>query len=318
MNASFLCAEITATDARFGLVNQTDGRYRVTASTHLSTPASVNIEALIQAAQKTLETETAVIILTLPASIKDQCCQATWLPWPVSAAQIQSSIGLPCHLIHRQEAMGWGLPLVKDEQCIPLGPTLAIQPGNRCLLNVSTDLSETVLYWNGHHHHPFATAGEHTDFAPQDDTEIQILELLMDQYGQATWGDVISGRGLAMLNRWLSDDPACCISGEDICDRAEQGDTAAQIVTTRLLSLLGREAANLALKSMSMGGVYLTGDILSRLPQELVQRTLYPAFINKPGSADLLAQIPLYWVDEPDLALIGAAHWARVQGIEQE
>ncbi len=76
------------------------------------------------------------------------------------------------------------------------------------------------------------------------------------------------------------------------------------------VSILGAEAGNLALKVLSLGGVYLGGGIPPRILPALKQERFLSSFRNKGRLSVVLEQMPVYVILKPKVALRGAAYHA--------
>jgi glucokinase len=74
-----------------------------------------------------------------------------------------------------------------------------------------------------------------------------------------------------------------------------------------LVSILGAEAGNLALKVLSTGGVYLAGGIPARILPVLEDGRFMRSFMAKGRMSELLSRMPV-WVVALHAALLGAAH----------
>lgn len=75
----------------------------------------------------------------------------------------------------------------------------------------------------------------------------------------------------------------------------------------RFVSILGREAGNLALKVVTTGGVYLGGGIPPCILPALEKEWLLEAFWNKGIMTEMLIQVPVHVITNPHIALLGAA-----------
>jgi glucokinase len=73
------------------------------------------------------------------------------------------------------------------------------------------------------------------------------------------------------------------------------------------VSILGAEAANLALKVMATNGVYLGGGIPRRILPFLENGRFMKSFRNKGRMSDLVSRIPIFVILNPLIALLGAA-----------
>jgi glucokinase len=72
--------------------------------------------------------------------------------------------------------------------------------------------------------------------------------------------------------------------------------------------ILGDEAANMALKVLATGGVYLAGGIPAHILPKLTDGRFMRAFLNKGRMSDLLRAMPVH-VITARAALIGAAQY---------
>jgi glucokinase len=73
-----------------------------------------------------------------------------------------------------------------------------------------------------------------------------------------------------------------------------------------LVSILGAEAGNLALKVLATGGLYLAGGVATHLSSALQQPGFMRAFTSKGRFKDLMERIPVHLITAR-AALIGAA-----------
>jgi glucokinase len=93
----------------------------------------------------------------------------------------------------------------------------------------------------------------------------------------------------------------------DALDKGPPCDIA--IETMRLFTdILADEAANLALKMLSLGGLYLGGGLSARIGPFLEPERFMATF-SRGVYRELLDQIPIRIILNPDSALLGAAFW---------
>lgn len=72
-----------------------------------------------------------------------------------------------------------------------------------------------------------------------------------------------------------------------------------------LLNILAAEAANFTLKVLATGGIYLGGGMLPRLLAHIDQGRFMKIFCRG-VYRDMLADIPVHIITDPNTALIGA------------
>jgi glucokinase len=192
------------------------------------------------------------------------------------------------------------------------------------LIAAGTGLGEAILYDDGHHYHPMASEGGHGDFAPRDETEIDLLRYLIKKLGHVSYERVVSGPGIANIYAFLRDsgridepgwlkekiaaaeDVSAAISEEGLA-----GSSAIAVQTLDLfVSVYGAEAGNLALRGKATGGVYVGGGIAPKLLDKLKDGTFMRAFVDKGRYRQLLSSIPVRVILNDQAALQGAAFYA--------
>lgn len=81
--------------------------------------------------------------------------------------------------------------------------------------------------------------------------------------------------------------------------------------TLRLFcEIYGAEAGNLALKSMSLGGVYIGGGIAPKILPVIKSESFMNAFVSKGRFEEMLRGMQVKVSLNPKTALLGAAHFA--------
>jgi glucokinase len=130
--------------------------------------------------------------------------------------------------------------------------------------------------------------------------------------------EIISGRGFRRIHEFLN--PALRHSSFDTAG----GDAAREITQQGLAQscpvcvetlqvwtdAYGAEAGNLALRTVSLGGVYVAGGIAPKILPKLQDGTFLRAFCGKSKFAAVLARIPISVVVNEDAPVWGAAYQA--------
>jgi glucokinase len=98
----------------------------------------------------------------------------------------------------------------------------------------------------------------------------------------------------------------------------EEKDPLCQETLRLFARIYGAEAGNLALKTMSAGGVYIGGGIAPKILPVLASGEFMDAFLSKGRFKALLSAMPVKVALNPDTALDGAARYAadRLIGLE--
>ncbi len=248
-------------------------------------------------------------------------CQTTNLPWVVDGAMLAKRFDIPnVKLLNDLEAMAHGILLLRPDEIETLNAgTPPPHSQAIALIAAGTGLGESILFWNGSHYQPMPSEGGHADFAPNSDNEIELLRHLRGHYLHVSYERVLSGPGLHAIYdyvrdskknepTWLSEqikagDPPAVIAEAGLKGQADIAKQALDLFA----SIYGAEAGNLALKAMTLNGVYLGGGIAPKLLAKLKDGTFMKAFTNKGRYARFMSSIPVKVVMNQKTPLLGAA-----------
>jgi glucokinase len=283
------------------------------------------LEPLLRDFQREIETPVDCVVLGVPGPVRDGHCKATNLPWEIDEGALRAHLDVPCaRLINDLEAVAWGLDDLHEEQLHVLNPGEPRAVGHRAVIAPGTGLGEAGLYWDGARHHPFATEGGHTDFAPGTALHTRLQDYIRGRFGHASWERVLSGRGLVNLYEFMLADrglpaPDWFVAARDGADPAPAVSRAGlerrcpvAADTLRLFAgLLGAETGNLALKLNAQGGVYVGGGIAPHVLPVLEAGDFQQAFRSKGRMSHLLERIPVRVILEPATPLYGAARYGQ-------
>ena len=261
--------------------------------------------------------------------VKHSRSETTNLPWVVDARQLAGQLGIASVvLINDLEANAYGVAALEAKDFVILSHGAPDAEGNAAIIAAGTGLGEAGLYWDGAQHHPFACEGGHTDFAPRNELEIELLRYLLTRFTRVSYERVLSGPGLYNIYQFLRDtgrgkepvwlteelreqDPAATISQAALTDRSALCVQALDL----FVSLYGAEAGNLALKVMATGGLYVGGGIAPKILQKLQDSTFVQAFITKGRMQPLLEAMPVRVILNDKTALLGAARCALLRAV---
>ena len=250
------------------------------------------------------------------------------LPWVVDSGNIAQRFKLDSvALLNDLEAAAYGIFTLEPQELFTLNEGVSGQRGNKVLIAAGTGLGEATLYDDGRDYHPSASEGGHADFAPRNETEIDLLRYLIKKFGRVSYERVVSGPGLANIYEFLRDggrmeEPAWLkekiAAAEDIsaaiAQEALAGSSAICVKALDLfVSVYGAEAGNLALRGKATGGVYIGGGIAPKIVDKLKDGTFMRAFVDKGRYREFLSGMPVRVILNDQAALQGAAFYSKVK-----
>jgi glucokinase len=248
-------------------------------------------------------------------------CQATNLPWVVDGASLAARFTLPTvRLLNDLEATAYGLLVLRPDEIEVLNAGSPPEsPTTMALIAAGTGLGEAILFSHRSHYHPMPSEGGHASFAPTNDLEIELLRYLRSSHLHVSWERVLSGPGLVNIYEFLRDtkkneptwvaerlkagDPAAVIAEVGLAKGAEICVQALEL----LASMYGAEAGNLALKALSLSGLYVGGGVAPKLLPLLKAGGFMRAFVDKGRYKRLLSGVPVRVIMNEKTALLGAA-----------
>ncbi len=325
-----LAGDIGGTHTRLALVETTAVGLKIIAEKTFASREWSSLEAAVREFLSHHPGDPAKASFGIAGPVLNGRCEATNLPWVVDSKALARRLRLKhVGLINDLEANAYGIVVLQGRDFVILNKGVRNAKGNRAIISAGTGLGEAGMYWDGKNYHPFASEGGHSDFAPRNHLEKELLDYSLSRYQRVSYERLISGPGLVNIYRFLKDTG----KGEEpawLAEQMGQGDPAPIISQHALdrksplclqaleifVSLYGAEAGNLALTLMATGGLYLGGGIAPKIIRELKEPEFMNAFTAKGRLKPLLQDIPVRVIMNPKTALLGAA-WHAAFDLEE-
>jgi glucokinase len=277
---------------------------------------SQKFSGLIPILEQFVKTPVSVACFGVAGPVRGNRVHTTNLPWVLDGTEVARHLRIdPVFLLNDLVAHAFGIEEIEEKDLCTLQKGEK-QKGNRALIAAGTGLGEAGLYFDGQHYHPFASEGGHVDFAPRTPLESELWLFMKKKGGHVSYERVLSGDGIYQIYQFLIEtrrgkpNPAVRKT-EDL--KPDQDATARQAIEM-FVSIYGAETGNLALKFLSLGGIYLAGGIATHFVEELKKESFLKAFLDKGRFQELLRTIPIHIIVNEESALLGAAAYARKKG----
>ncbi len=316
-----LAGDIGATNTRLALYVRERGRLRSLDERVYPSRESRDLQGIVRRfLDETGARGIARACFGIAGPVREGVVRTTNLPWVVDASSLARELSIrSVSLLNDLEATACGIAALEADDLAVLAEGHPEARGNAAVIAAGTGLGEAGMFWDGRENHPYGTEGGHSSFAPNGETEIDLLRHLTERFGHVSWERVLSGPGLHNIYRFLRDggrgeepewlareiregDPAAAISRAALDGRSSLCSLAMDL----FVSLYGSEAGNLALKTMATGGLYVGGGIAPRIIDRLRGPAFMKSFVSKGRFQTLLEAIPVRVILNDRTALLGA------------
>jgi glucokinase len=306
--ARILVGDIGATHSRLAIYGFPAGQAKVLRRETYASSEHDGLTEILASFLRGEREEVEAACLGLPGPIHaGRVFPLTNLPWEVDREKVHRAVGTDrVALINDVEASAAGISELQPDELICLHPGQADPAGNRVVISVGTGLGVSALTPTGH---TFATEAGHATFSPRRDPDFDLYAQLQQEYGHVSWERVASGSALSRIHALLALAPYPYLEGPEIVKRYDADPVCEQTVET-FRRYVGTAAGDIALTLMATGGIYLGGGVAANVLDKDNAGQFLEAFQDKGRMRPLLEKIPVYVVNESDLALRGAARTA--------
>lgn len=303
-----------------------------------STYVSNDFDDLVPMVQKFLtrvgDKKPARACFAIAGPVVENTSNLTNLNWILNSDRLQQELGIKkVSLINDFAANSYGVLGLKEADLYTLQPGEFRPNSPIAVIGAGTGLGEGFLIPQGQQYQPFSSEGGHTDFAPRNQLEIDLLKYLQIKLKQEhiSVERIVSGQGIINVYQYLRDsnfeqesteighkirsweqnqdktiDPAAIISQSAL----NQSDRLCLKTMEMFVEAYGAETGNLALKLLSYGGIYIAGGIAAKILPLMKNKSFLLAFQSKGRMSTLLQQIPIHIVLNPQVGLIGSILYA--------
>lgn len=324
-----LAGDVGGTKVNLALYDFVDGNLKHTRDKQFPAKEYGGLEEIVK--EFIVSEKITAACFGVPGPVRDGRLRLTNLPWTLDSRELAADLKIDyVFLINDLQANGYGIAELGADQIHTLSEGDPRQMGNRALISAGTGLGECFMIWDGRDYVPYPSEGGHADYAPRNEDEIDLLRFLKQKYnGRTSQERVVSGQGLTNCYEFLREvrgieepswiaeriaveDPNAVITELAMAAKSEICEKALDM----FVSAYGAEAGNLALKVLSVGGLYVGGGIAPRILEKLKDGTFMKAFTDKGRLSQLLVNMPVRVILESRTALMGAAAYAEARAAE--
>jgi glucokinase len=249
--------------------------------------------------------------------------KVTNLPWEIDEVSLARDLNFKfVHLMNDLEAVARAVPILRPGDVSTLNVGQPVPKGAIAVVAPGTGLGESFLTWDGSKYVSHSSEGGHADFAPTNERQVGLLKYMFKRFDHVSVEHVCSGIGIPNIYEYLSDieqipekpeiaqliasatDRTAAIANAAF-DKHNPSQLCRETVDT-FISILANEAANMALKVMATGGIYLAGGIPLHILREAEKSRFMETFKRKGRFTHFMERIPVHLILNR-AALVGSA-----------
>lgn len=311
-----IVADIGGTNARFGLVQELTQTIHITEQHIFDCSEYDTFSHVLNAYLNRLDNlKPKNMCIAIAGPIIGDTIKMTNLSWEFSITQIKQQFELErFDVINDFAAQALSVTQLTPTDLITIKPGNPISTAAKTILGPGTGLGVASLIHTPHNWIALPSEGGHANFAPSSLLEIEIFKMLRRSDQHVSLETLLCGSGLVRLHNALSEINDAIhknterLTPADITKEALHDKSSASYKTLCVFfRILGSAAGNIALTVGARGGVYLTGGILPRVSNILLESDFKESFNRKGVMRHYVEEIPAYLITHPQPALLGAA-----------
>ena len=271
------------------------------------------------------------VCFAVAGPISEGKVQFTNLPWFVEETQLKAELNLQnVKLINDFEAIAYGIRTLSPQNIRCLQPGLPQKDSPISIIGAGTGLGVALV----HNTIVTPTEGGHVDFAPTDESQMQLLAYLRKQHHRVSVERVLSGPGLTNIYKCCRNFPlynqqenpnlkfliqnAAAPAADILHYAVNEGDPISLRSMDIFIKCYGSVAGNLALTTLPRGGLYIVGGIAPKILSLLEDGRFLDSFLDKGRMTHLLKEIPIQVVLDSHVGLQGAANYGYQLGVNEK
>ena len=331
MSFPYIVADIGGTNARFALVSGFKSACRCTQEFVLEDVKAYKcsefnrFEDVFDHYLEALCKDVTGACVSIAGPVSDNCVSMTNLDWSFSGDKLKARYQFSFfHVINDFAAnamsvisLGGGDLVRVQSPVVPHVENKKVNLLPRAIVGPGTGLGVASVVHTGKSWMPVPGEGGHANFAPVTNLDIELYKLIQKDISYVSLETLLCGAGLSRLYMALAElrdervDEQASLPEHISAAALSHSDMLAVEALSIFCRVLGSAAGNIALTVGASGGVFLTGGILPRVSDFLLQSDFSHAFTNKGVMSHYVEALSVDLVIHKEPALIGSAAYVE-------
>ncbi|MEM9796618.1 MAG: glucokinase [Pseudomonadota bacterium] len=239
--------------------------------------------------------------------------ELTNLDWSIDIARLTAATGaMHGAILNDLQAQGHALGHLPDGAIETVIDCQDRRDATRLVIGVGTGFNAAPVHLTPTGRFVPPCEAGHANLPIRTDAELRLCAFVSTAHGFPAVEDVLSGRGLEQVYRWLASEAGSDEEylAAEIMDRVPT-DKRAEAAVRQFIRILGTVAGNLSLIHLPFGGVYLVGGVARAMGPYLAAMDFADAFRDKGRFAGFMSNFSVSLVCDDFAALTGCAAHLR-------
>lgn len=241
--------------------------------------------------------------------VADGVAALTNLDWSIDRERLLQATGAERgDILNDLQAQGHALGHLPPGACEPVIEAPERDGATRLVVGIGTGFNAAPVHVTPSGRFVPPCEAGHANLPIRTESDLRLCNFVSTAHGFPAVEDVLSGRGLEQVYRWLatedgSDDE---FLAAEIMARIDQ-DPRAHAAVAQFVRTLGTVSGNLSLVHLPLGGVFLVGGVARHMGPHLRALGFQDAFRDKGRFAGFMSNFPVFLVTDDFAALTGCA-----------
>ena len=310
-NLYSLVADVGGTNTRVAL---SDGRALVegTVRRYLNVDFSGLETVLRQYIKDEGGVDTKAVCVAVAGPVHNGVATMTNLDWTIDRESLaHATKAETVSILNDLQAQGHALGHLPSDKVLAVLPGRAAGPDTtKLVIGIGTGFNAAPVFDTSAGRIVPPSESGHANLPIRTKQDLQLSEFVSNDHGFPGIEDVLSGRGLENVYRFLDNESGNqkSMSAKEIMQASMEKSDPRAIEAARIFTrILGTVAGNLSLVQLPFGGVYLVGGVARAFAPVLSAFGFGEAFRDKGRFSDFMDNFPVHVVEDDYAALTGCA-----------
>jgi len=309
-NRYSLVADIGGTNTRVALAD--GGKVLPDTVRRFRNSEFAGLETVLRAYIAELEVDPKAACVAVAGPVFDGKATLTNLDWTIDEATLaRATKAEQVAILNDLQAQGHALGHIDADHITEVRPfPEAPESATKIVIGVGTGFNCAPVFELASGREVMPSESGHQTLPVHTEEGIRLSQYVSTVHGFPSVEDVLSGRGVERLYRWLGEeagDPREA-KGSDILAACAEGSDPRATETVRVFAdMLGSVAGNLALIYLPFGGVYLAGGVSQAFAPYLAKHGFNDAFHDKGRFSGFMQNFGVAVITDDYAALTGSA-----------